>query len=457
MVLAVSSERWSELHELCVSEAVEATAIGRFVPTGRLQLRYEGQQVADLDMGFLHEGRPPVVRQAIYKPRDASPLLVAGEAHHGDTDSRNKETLPGWKRNYNDDLLRILSSLNVASKEWIIRQYDHEVQGGSVIKPLVGARSDGPGDAAVIRPVLSSRQGVAVSCGMNPRFGDFDTYHMAASAIDEAVRNCVAVGADPRRIAILDNFCWGDCERPETLGSLVRAAIACHDVAIAFGTPFISGKDSLNNEFTYLDVQGRRQTIAIPPSLLISALGLVPDVAQCVTMDLKEPGNLLYLVGATQNELGGSHFALVNGFVGGHVPTVNLETAPKTFGAMHAAIRGGLVRACHDLSEGGLAIAAAEMAFAGGLGAQIQVDAISGDGLDGDSATRLFSESNSRFLCEVPAEQAATFESAFNGVPTAKIGEVTSERVLVITNGTNRVIHADINTLKAAWQAPLRW
>jgi phosphoribosylformylglycinamidine synthase len=184
-------------------------------------------------------------------------------------------------------LTRILGSLNVASKEWVIRQYDHEVQGGSVIKPLVGPLRDGPGDAAVIRPVVDSLRGVAVSCGMNPYFGDFDTYHMAAGAIDEAVRNCVAVGADPSRIAILDNFCWADTSRPETLGSLVRAAEACHDMALVLGTPFISGKDSLNNEFRYQDSHHNTKSIAIPPSLLISALGQVEDIRQCVTMDLK--------------------------------------------------------------------------------------------------------------------------------------------------------------------------
>ena len=155
------------------------------------------------------------------------------------------------------------------------------------MKPFVGVASDGPSDAAVLRPVLNSRRGIVIACGMNPRYGDFDPYHMAASAIDEAVRNCVAVGADPARIAILDNFCWGDCERPETLGGLVRAALACHDVSIALGTPFISGKDSLNNEFSYNDAEGERQTIAIPPSLLISAIGQVDDVCRCVTMDFK--------------------------------------------------------------------------------------------------------------------------------------------------------------------------
>ena len=163
----------------------------------------------------------------------------------------------------------------------------------------------------MVRPVLWSRRGLVIGCGMNPRYGDFDTYHMAASAIDEAVRNCVAVGADPERIAILDNFCWGDCERPETLGSLVRAALACHDLAVALGTPFISGKDSLNNEFRYTDAAGAKQTIAIPPSLLISALGQIDDVSRAVTMDLEAAGNVLYQVGMTKDELGGSHFALV--------------------------------------------------------------------------------------------------------------------------------------------------
>ena len=217
-----------------------------------------------------------------------------------------RSPLPAPCSDFTPALLRILGSLNVCSKEWIIRQYDHEVQGGSVIKPLVGVVNDGPSDAAVLRPVLTSRRGIVVACGMNPCYGDLDPYWMAAAAIDEAVRNCVAVGADPQRIAILDNFCWGNTDRPETLGSLVRAALACYDVATVLGTPFISGKDSLNNEFR---PQGGAEPIAIPPSLLISAIGQVDDVARCVTMDLKEPGNVLYLVGMTRDELGGSHFS----------------------------------------------------------------------------------------------------------------------------------------------------
>lgn len=359
-------------------------------------------------------------------------------------------------------LLKILGSLSVASKEWVIRQYDHEVQGGSVVKPLVGVMNDGPSDAAVLRPVLSSRRGLVIGCGLNPRYGDLDPYHMAASAIDEAVRNCVAVGADPNRIAILDNFCWGYTDRPETLGSLVRAALACHDVAIALETPFISGKDSLNNEFSYVDARGQKQTISIPPSLLISALGQVANVGTCVTMDLKEAGNLLYLVGLTKNELGGSHYALVENLTGGQVPTVDPKLAKQTFAAVHQAIESSLIRACHDLSEGGLAVAAAEMAFAGGLGVRIELAPVPHEirDVEGSAQTTalLFSESNTRFLCEVPQAKQAEFERLLAGVPHAVLGVVTNEQRLQITNVSSEPsIDVDLATLKEAWQAPLRW
>lgn len=454
MVLAVPESSWPELEKLCRSENVEATAIGRFVPTGRLQLYYAGERVADLAMEFLHKGRPPVVRQAVYQK------TPTGRA--GDRDQRSRLSIT---RDYTGDLSQILASPNVASKEWIVRQYDHEVQGGSVVKAFVGAANDGPSDAAVIRPVLGSRRGVVIACGMNPRYGDFDTYHMAASAIDEAIRNCVAVGADPKRIALLDNFCWGDCERPETLGGLVRAAIACHDMAVALGTPFISGKDSLNNEFSYVDERGQRQTIAIPPSLLISAIGQIDDVAKCVTMDLKQPGNLIYIIGATKNELGGSHFNLANGLRGGQVPSVDLGRTVNAFASIHAAIHRGLVRSCHDLSEGGLATALAEMAFAGGYGLLINLDRVPIGALGANVASPdvlLFSESNTRFICEVEPAAAEQFEECFGRqpkteVPCQRIGTVEANARLEIRYEDRPVIDADIEQLKEAWQAPLRW
>jgi phosphoribosylformylglycinamidine synthase len=437
--------------------------------------------VADLAMAFLHDGRPPVVREATYSPPPVQPLPLPAK--------------DVW--DHTGELTRILGSLNVASKHWVIRQYDHEVQGGSVIKPLVGANNDGPSDAAVLRPVLDSRRGIVVSCGMNPCYGDLDTHAMAAGAIDEAVRNAVAVGADPARIAILDNFCWGNTDRAETLGSLVRAAIACYDVATVLGAPFVSGKDSLNNEFR---PEGAAEPIAIPPSLLISALGMVDDVEKCVTMDLKEPDNYLYQVGLTREELGGSHFALVHSLSGGRVPGVDPEMARRIFAAVHRAIDAGLVQACHDLSEGGLAVAAAEMAFAGNLGLRVflgQVpQAIDPDERSaaalaelekkvhntdlhplatypGATVALLFSESNTRFLCEVRPEDTERFEAALGDVPHALVGEVVDTGQLQIVGvscpipddhgnptteiGAPLVVEAEIDVLKEAWQKPLGW
>lgn len=437
MVLSVPEANWSEIEALCAAEGVEATIIGRFEPTGRLVLKYKNQVVGDLAMSVLHDGRPPVVRQASYTPPAVEPIKLPE------------------REEYTRDLTKILGSLNVASKHWIIRQYDHEVKAGSVVKPLVGQLSDGPGDAAVVRPVLTSRRALVIGCGMNPHYGDFDTYHMAASAIDEAIRNCVAVGADPSRIAILDNFCWGDCEKSETLGSLVRAALACHDLSIALQAPFISGKDSLNNEFSYVDSSGQKQTIAIPPSLLISAMGQMDDAGQAVTMDLKRSGSTIYLVGTTKNEMGGSHFSLVNKLKGGTVPTVDTEIAPVTFAAMHTAIKQDLVLSCHDLSEGGLAAAAAEMAFAGGLGVQLSLDEIAVDG--GGAATKLFSESNTRFLVEVDPPKAAEFEQALSGVTCTRLGESTTEPQFMIRQNGRPLVDASIDQLKQAWQTPLAW
>jgi phosphoribosylformylglycinamidine synthase len=441
MVLAVAPEKWEEFHALCAAEGVEATAFGQFGNDGRLKLTYHGEVVGDVAMSFLHDGRPPVVRDATYTPPVSA--AVSGTA------------APAL--NPTQTLTAILGSLNVCSKEWIIRQYDHEVQAGSVIKPLVGVACDGPSDAAVVRPDLASQRGVVVSNGMNPRYGDFDPYWMAAAAIDEAVRNCVAVGADPSRIAILDNFCWGNTERPETLGSLVRAALGCKDTAIAFGTPFISGKDSLNNEFSYVDASGQKQTVAIPSSLLISAMGQVEDVRQCVTMDLKGAGNALYLVGETRDELGGSHYALVNGLTGGTVPHVDLQQAPRIFAAVHKAIQSGLVKSCHDLSEGGLATAAAEMAFAGGLGVDLDLNELSQSAKNTDPAVLLFSESTTRFLFEVTPAAASHFEAVFMGLPITRVGATTADKRVRASMAGTSLIDAACAQLKAAWLKPLAW
>jgi phosphoribosylformylglycinamidine synthase len=245
---------------------------------------------------------------------------------------------------------------------------------------------------------------------------------MALAVVDEAVRNAVAVGADPDTISLLDNFCWGNPNLPDRLGGLVRAAKGCYDAARAFDAPFISGKDSLNNE--YVDRNGQRTPI--PGTLLISAIGIVPDVRQAVTMDLKAAGNRLYVVGNTRAELGGSllaqYFSLETNIVP-RLPRNPLRVARQ----LHQAMRAGLVRACHDCSEGGLAVAAAEMALAGGLGLALDVAAIPADDDAQHPLLRLFSESTTRWLVEVEPGHAAAFEEALHGCVFAPIGEVTPE------------------------------
>ena len=452
MVFAIPESNWEQFEALCASESVDATVIGQFKPTGQLVLKFGDEVVGDVSMSMLHDGRPPIIREATYQPVESS-----------DLPSFDFKTTEQWTT----DLCKILASPNVASKHWIIRQYDHEVQGGSVIKPLVGVQNDGPGDAAVVRPILESRRGLAVSCGMNPLYGDLDTYHMATSAIDEAIRNCVSVGADPTRIAILDNFCWGYTDRPETLGSLVRAAIACHDLSVVMQTPFISGKDSLHNEFSYTNDEGNRQTISIPSTLLISAMGQVPDVANCVTMDLKKAGNALFQIGVTGDHLGGSHWTLVNQISGGKVPTVLPERAKQTFIHLHDAIQKGLVRSCHDMSEGGLAVAVAEMAFAGGLGAQINTDAVGIEILPSEpeseidlsyaTAALLFAESNTRFVVEIEPENIDQFKTAMGDIDVQPLGMVISEPQLTIDVAHNTIIQSDLMTLKNAWLGTLDW
>jgi len=443
MVLAVPPEKWPALKALCDREDVEATDLGRFIDSGQLTLRYQGQLVGELSMSFLHEGRPTVVREATWTAPEYQPLE------------------PPDRSIFTADLIAVLQHWDVCSKEWIIRQYDHEVQARTVVKPLVGERDDGPGDASVVLPVRGSTRGLAVACGINPRYGKTDPYAMAACVIDEAIRNCVAVGANPGRIALLDNFCWGNTERPATLGSLVLAAQACHDLALAYGTPFISGKDSLNNEYTH---DGR--SLAIPPTLLISAIGQVADVRSCVTMDLKEPGNLLLVLGMTRLELGGSLWAEVHQATGGRIPQVDPPVGLRLFTALHQAIGRGLIRSCHDLSEGGLAVALAEMALAGGLGARVSL----GDVPRTDDAVSdfvlLFSESPTRFVLEVPPGCFAELAGLFDGLPLGRLGEVAasyegngtaSPRLIVRGLADSVVIDASVADLKAVWQRPLHW
>ena len=434
MVLAVKKEHIKEFLEAFRKEDVEATVIGAFTDTKELELFYKGQRVCLLDMDFLHNGLPKTTKQALWKAPGV------------------KEKAFASKKDLSKALLGLLSHPNIASKEWVIRQYDHEVQGGMVIKPLVGEANDGPSDACVVRPCFDSLKGFAVSNGINFKYGDIDPYWMAASCVDEALRQIIAVGGSLRQMAILDNFCWGNPDRPDRLGSLVRAAFGCYDAAKGFGVPFISGKDSLYNEFSV-----GKKVISIPGTLLISAIAVLEDVSRCVTMDLKKSGNLLYMVGETFQELGGSHYYELMKNKGGCVPQVDFKKSKALMEKLSLATAKGLVRSAHDCSEGGLGVAAAEMSFAGGLGANIFLSDVPARSRQKRNDFILFAESNSRFILEVERDNQKAFEKLMKKTATAVIGCVTEGREFKVFGLKGELcIEASLDVLKQAWQRPLR-
>lgn len=435
MVLSVPPSNIDKLLEVFAVENVEAAVIGEFSGTQKLELFFNDVQVADLDMHFLHEGTPKIAKKAIWvEPKHSEPVLPEADQ-------------------WDDQLLKALSHYNVCSKEWIVRQYDHEVQGGSIIKPLVGEKNDGPSDASVIVPKLGTKKGIAVSNGINFRYGMIDPFWMAASCIDEAIRQVIAVGGRPDHIAILDNFCWGNPDKPDRLGGLVRAAEGCYETAVGYATPFISGKDSLYNEYTQGD-----KSIAIPGTILISAIGIVDDITKTVTMDFKRAGNLIYVVGTTYNEMGGSIYYDMLGSVGSVVPRVDTKKGKAIFSAMASSIQKGYVVSAHDCSEGGFGVALAEMAFSGGLGAKVKLYKMPYESTINREDVLLFSESNTRFIVEVHPEHQKQFEKQLKGVAYGKIGTVEEKPMLIVKGFKDQIcINAKIQDLKEAWQKPLRW
>jgi phosphoribosylformylglycinamidine synthase len=424
MLLTVPAKNLECVLEIFEKEDVEATAIGTLTKDRILLLTYMGETVAEMDVSFLFEP-PETVKTAKHKP------TTLEEPSFPETEDLT------------ETLLQLLASPNIACKESVVRSYDHEVKGNTVLKPLCG-RFGGPNDASVLKPLEGSWNGIAVSCGINPQYGKIDAYWMAASAIDEALRNNVAVGG--RRIALLDNFTWGNPDKPERLGSLVRACEACCDFSAAFKTPFISGKDSLYNE---------SPLGAVTPTLLITALGILPDVRSAVSMEAKAPGDLVYVIGVTLPELGGSEYYRLKGFLGRSVPEVQAGQARKTFSAVTEAIDSGLIRACHDLSEGGLAVAAAEMAFSGGYGMKLDLRKVPRKAV-GRNDFVLFSESNSRFLAEVSEKAQADFEARMKSVPHAEVGKVTKASRLEIRGLSGNVIGETLlSDLLAHWKGTL--
>jgi phosphoribosylformylglycinamidine synthase len=356
-------------------------------------------------------------------------------------------------------LKQMLGRLNICSKESVIRQYDHEVQGGSVVKPLTGAANDGPSDAAVIRPLLDSFEGIVVANGICPRYSDIDTYAMTACAIDEAIRNTIAVGGTLDHLAGLDNFCWCDPVQSDKtpdgeykLAQLVRANMALYDCTTAYGVPCISGKDSMKNDYSIGDTK-----ISIPPTLLFSTIGKIADVRKCVTMDAKTAGHLVYCLGKTFRELGASEWYALHGAIGNQVPRVDVKTAKALYTALSHAINDGLVASCHDCSDGGLGIALAESCFAGGLGMTVDLACAPADGIERDDEL-LFSESQSRFIVTVAPDKQEAFEATLEGCVWGQIGTVEARPVLTV-NGLagSRIMEASLDDLKAVWQKPLNF
>ncbi|MBQ4179069.1 MAG: phosphoribosylformylglycinamidine synthase, partial [Elusimicrobia bacterium] len=356
-----------------------------------------------------------------------------------------------------EDIKKVLADINVCSRDWIIRQYDHEVQGQTVVKPLQGSsiENSGPQDAAVIWPytvVKGTKKGVVLSNGINPEYGKVDTYKMTASSIEEAMRNAVCVGANPEKISLLDNFCWGNPNKPEILGSLVRAAQAAYDLSLGYSVPFISGKDSLYNEYT---IDGK--TYSIPPAFLVSSMSVIEDVNKTITMDLKNAGNSIYLIGVTKNELGASVYSKIKNFKNGIVPDLDVNVSKKTMKTIFNAINEGLLESCHDCSEGGVITAISEMAFAGDKGVSINADAIK-TSEKMTIAETLFSESNTRFLVEVSPENVAKFEKLFKGIAVSKIGEVSDDKFLKLESKKSKIsVKENIKNLQKAWQKTLQW
>jgi phosphoribosylformylglycinamidine synthase II/phosphoribosylformylglycinamidine synthase I len=425
MVFAVPPANWDAFREICAAHDVEAVCIGTFAPTGQLALFYGDRPVGDISMDFLHGGIPR---------REMKAEWNAGRSAEGRGLSETRVST----ESLDNVLLALLAHPTIRSKADVVHRYDHEVGSGTAVKPLVG-RGAGPGDAAVVVPLDALRaegttKAIALSVGMCPQYNVYDPYAMAWAAVDEAVRNAVCVGADPDQISILDNFSWGNTQLPDRLGSLVRCAQGCYDAALAYGTPFISGKDSLNNE--YVGQDGQRHSI--PGTLVISALGIVPDANQTVTSDFKQAGDLIYLVGTTRlEELGGSAYADLTGYGADGIVPQPVRDALATYRALHQVIVEGYVTAAHDCSEGGLAVALAEMCIGGQIGADVY-------GIDGIAAA-LFSESAGRIIVSVDPDDADDFE-AIMGAACMQIGTVGGDALMIGND-----VSVSVGDLAKAW------
>ena len=456
MSLAVAEETLDEFISLAAARGVEASEIGIFTDSGFVDIRYEEKTVGLLELEFLHDGLPEMKLPAEWKPTRTEVLPLPKQYSGRDPE---KETAA-----LDSMYTSLLSESNIASKEALIRQYDHEVLAQSVMKPFTGVMRDAPTDGAVLKPVGSSNRGITVTHGVCPRFGDADAYDMAACGVDEAYRAHIAVGGDPDRTSALDNFCWPDpVEAPENpdgmkrMAQLVRACKGLKDACVAYGIPLISGKDSMKNESR---IGGKK--IPVRPTLLISQMGIVEDITLTVSTDFKNEGDIIYMLGETRNEMGGSSFEKIsagntgveeNEYHLGRCPSVDMESASVLYRRLHQAITEGCVKSCHDLSDGGLAVAAAESAFGGKLGAEIELDSIPVRENGMENARLLFGETPSRFIVTVAPGNAERFEAIMSGTRTSAAGRVTGNSRLVFTRNGRTCLQSSLEDAETAWKS----
>jgi len=451
MTFAVPPSKAGEFVSLARLRGVEVSDLGEFSASGFIHIKYGAKTVAYLEMRFLHHGLPQMELEAELKGQKPQKAVKAK------ANPALKKTAFDESRDFSDELLSLLSRPNICSKEYIIRQYDHEVQGSSVIKPLCGASADGPSDAGVVAPLLGRKEGLVVSNGICPRYSDLDCYQMAANALDEAVRNYVATGGCLERLAALDNFCWADpiftSENPEGKHRLAQLVLSCkglHDGCIAYGVPLISGKDSMKNDYRH-----GKWKISVPPTLLVTAIGKIEDVSLSMTSDFKSAGDTIFILGQTENELGGSEYSSMKGNREGAVPRVNFKRNFALYSKIESAIKHRLLSSCHDCSEGGLAVALSECCIAGRLGADACLDLVAGKRLSAEHA--LFSESAGRFVVSVKKRDEKAFSRLMRGVPIFRLGEVKEGGRLTATLRGAKVIDVSLQSLLSSWKGAMDW
>ncbi|MCX5783061.1 MAG: phosphoribosylformylglycinamidine synthase subunit PurL, partial [Elusimicrobia bacterium] len=442
MILAVPPQKLKELVKIFDAENSEITALGEFNNSGRLLVTHNGGEIVNLDMKFLHGACPKIEKRAVWK--EPAP-------------ARNFKSRSRLTKENGALLKKVLANLNTCSREWVIRHYDHEVQGGLVIKPLQGVNSDGPGDACVIWPHAATGDtndyfGFAVSHGINPDIGKINPYEMAIACADEAVRNLLCVGADISKCAFLDNFCWGNPSDEKLMGELVMCARGCYDGAKGYSAPFISGKDSFYNQ----SKNSRGENVSVPSTLLISAVAPVIDVRKTFTMDIKRPQSRLYLLGITKDDIGASVYRNILNIEDNSLSKTDIKKALASFTAVYRAMREGLILSAHDLSQGGMLACVAEMAFSGGIGAEIDLSKAIYEGKNKCDEMLAYSETQSRILLEVSPLCAAKFEKIMSGHTLSCVGEtIKQERLIIKGRGGGIFINEDLDALKSAWKDAL--